>query len=326
MNALVSAANAPPATVASLAHKARDYAAASKAANTIRAYRSDWADFTSWAAAMGVDPLPAFAATVALYLTDRAETLTVATLGRRLATIRAAHKAADLPIPAGAALDATWAGIRRAHGRPSTPKAAMTIDPLRAAIDATPDTLQGLRDRALILLGFGGALRRSEICAMELDAKGAGAVRVRVVAGGLEIVLDRSKGDQLGHGQTVAVARGRNAATCPVRALEAWISAAGIISGPIFRAVDRWGHVSDQAMTGQAVANVVKAAAGRAGLDPTDFAGHSLRSGCATSAAAGGAAAPRLMGHLRHAKYETTAKYVRRAEAFRDNVATAAGL
>jgi hypothetical protein len=121
--------------------------------------------------------------------------------------------------------------------------------------------------------------------------------------------------------EAVVVAKGRSASTCPVRALEAWIAAAGVTSDPIFRAVDRWGHVSDQAMTGQAVANVVKAAAARVGLDPADFAGHSLRSGCATAAAA-----PRLMGHLRHAKYETTAKYVRRAEAFRDSVATAAGL
>jgi site-specific recombinase XerD len=314
------------AAVEQLAHQAATYASGAMSANTARAYRSDFADFQAWCDQLGVSALPAAASTVALYLTARASSLTVATLGRRLAAIRTAHTLANLDVPAGGELKATWAGIRRAHGRPGAPKAALVMGDVREVIAATPDTLQGLRDRALLLIGFGGALRRSELASLELDARGAGPVRVRFVDGGLEIHIDRSKGDQLGRGAVVAVPYGRNPDSCPVRALQAWLAAAGISAGPVFRAVNRWGHVSDRAITDQVVALVVKAAAARAGLDATVFAGHSLRSGCATSAAANGATAERLMGHLRHAKYETSAKYVRQVNRFANNVAAAAGI
>lgn len=309
-----------------LIERAKDYAAAGMAPNTVRAYRADWDDFAAWCSDAGQSALPAHAATVALYLTDRAGLITVATLSRRLASIRSAHRQAGEAAPASFALDQVWAGIRRAHGRPARPKRAMMVSDVRACIQSTPDTLAGKRDRAMILIGFAGALRRSELTAIELEGEGAGPVRVRFVAAGVEILIDRSKGDQTGEGAVVGIPYGMNPETCPVLALQSWIAAAGITTGPVFRSINRWGQVG-ASLSPNMVARIVKAGAGRIGLDPHAFAGHSLRSGLATSAALSGQAdALTIQRHLRHAKGDTTARYIRDGERFRVNAAAAAGL
>lgn len=312
--------------LAALVETAGAYAAQATAANTSRAYAADWADFTAFCAEIGAKPLPASGHLVAVYLTRRADTLTTSTLERRLAGIRAAHKAAGEPMPTGPELAMTWKGIKRAHGRPPEQKRALVADDMRRVLASTPSNLAGLRDRALLLIGFGAALRRSELAALQLDAKGVQGVRVRIVSGGLEIHLDRAKGDQEGRGAVVAIPHGQTADTCAVRALRAWLDAAGIEAGPVFRSVSRWGKVSDDAMTPFAVAGVVKAAAERVGLDPADFAGHSLRAGLATSAAAADAPAELIMGHMRHKKFETTRRYIRQGEQFKRNAAGMVGL
>jgi hypothetical protein len=169
-------------------------------------------------------------------------------------------------------------------------------------------------------------LRRSELTAIELEGEGAGPVRVRLVAGGLEIMIDRSKGDQTGEGAVVGIPFGMNPETCPVIALQAWLEASGITSGPVFRSINRWGGMGPS-LSANMVARIVKAGAGRIGLDPKAFAGHSLRSGLATSAALSGQAdALTIQRHLRHAKGDTTARYIRDGERFRVNAAAAAGL
>lgn len=315
------------ATALALVERARDYAAAGMAGNTQRAYRADWADFTAWCDETGVQALPAAASTLSLYLTDRAGLVAVATLARRMAAIRAAHRQAGEAVPASFALEQVWSGIRRAHGRPARPKRAMLLADVRLAVQAAPDTLAGLRDRAMILVGFAGALRRSELVAIELEGEDAGPVRVRFVAGGAEILIDRSKADQLGEGAVVGIPYGVNSETCPVLALRAWLEAAAITAGPVFRAIDRWGHVRPAGLTPNVVARIVKDGAARIGLDPAAFAGHSLRSGLATSAALSGKAdALTIQRHLRHAKGDTTARYIRDGERFRMNAASMAGL
>jgi site-specific recombinase XerD len=315
-----------PAHVAQLAESARDYADAGMAANTRRAYAGDWRDFDGWCADMGVTSLPASAETVALYLTDRATSVSVATLGRRLAAIRTAHKTADAPVPTSGALTQVWAGIRRSHGRPPAPKRAMLLDDVRKAVQAMPNTLAGKRDRALLLVGFGGGLRRSELAAIEIEGPDAGPVRLRFVGGGLEIHLHRSKADQEGRGAVVAIPHGSRLDSCPVQAVKAWLADATIKAGPVFRGVDRWGTVGGTAITPYAVALVVKAAAERIGLDAEAFAGHSLRAGLATSAAANDAPAHVIMQHMRHARFETTKRYIREGERFTRNAASMAGL
>jgi len=315
-----------PAHVVELAHQARDYADAGMADNTRRAYAADWRDFEGWCAEAGVCSLPASPEAVALYLTARASTVTVATLGRRLAAIRTAHKQADAPVPASGALTQVWAGIRRQHGRPAAPKRAMMLDDVRRAVQAMPNTLTGKRDRALLLVGFAGGLRRSELAAIELEGPDAGPVRLRFVGGGMEIHLHRSKADQEGRGAVVAIPHGSRLDTCPVQAVKVWLAEAGIKAGPVFRGVDRWSKVGDKAITPHAVALVVKAAAERIGLDADAFAGHSLRSGLATSAAAADTPAHLIMEHMRHARFETTKRYIREGERFTRNAASMAGL
>ena len=309
-----------------LANQARDYADASRADNTIRAYASDWNDFTTWCDGAGAEPLPASPATVALYLTDRAATLSVATLMRRRAAIAAAHKACDMAPPQSADLSRVWQGITRAHGRPPIPKQALGTDALRKALAACPDSLAGLRNRALLLVGFGGGLRRSEIAAMALDGTPDATVIVRLSPAGLDIHLLRSKGDQHGKGAVVSIPPGARSDTCPLAAMTAWIDAAGITTGPVFRQIKKGGLMTDQGLSPEAVASVVKDAAERIGLDPALFGGHSLRSGLATSAAAHDAPGHVIMQHLRHKKFETTERYIRAGNRFMRNAATFAGL
>jgi site-specific recombinase XerD len=306
--------------------RARDYARASKSANTRRAYASDWRDFETWCRETGRAALAASASTLALYLTERAKGLSVATLARRLASIRAVYAALGRAPPTGQPLDAVWAGIRRTHGRPPRAKRAICVPELRAMVRSLPDTPLGLRNKALLLVGFAGALRRSELAALELDGPGTGPVRARFVAPGIEILLDRSKGDQLGAGAVVAVPHGSFPDTCPVVALEAWIDRAGIAEGPIFRAIDRVGRVAGHAIADQTVALVVKAAARRLGVSDADLSGHSLRAGLATSAAENDAPAHVIMAHMRHASFDTTQRYIRSVDRFRRNAARIAGL
>jgi integrase len=129
------------------------------------------AGFASWCASVGLTALPAEATTVALYLTARARSHAVSTLALHLAAIAASHQAAGLPPPAHPDLDRVWAGIRRTHGRPPRKKRALVVEDLRRALAKLPATLTGIRDRALILVGFAGALRRSELAALTLDGE-----------------------------------------------------------------------------------------------------------------------------------------------------------
>ena len=218
------------APLASIIEKARAYGEAAKAPNTRRAYASDWQHFVAWCNEHGLTSLPAPTGTVAAYLTAHADTLKVSTLGRRLAAIRAAH------LYAGKTLDLTsqafrdvWAGIRREHGtRPIRKRALVTAD-LRSVIAALPDNLLGKRDRALLLIGFASAMRRSELASLVIgDCPGH---RVTFTDNGLLIELGRSKSDQEGSGVIIGVPFGSRVLTCPVRALRAWLEAACITSG-----------------------------------------------------------------------------------------------
>jgi site-specific recombinase XerD len=174
------------------------------------------------------------------------------------------------------------------------------------------DGLKAIRDRALLLLGFAGAFRRSELVAVNVeDLEEADA--------GLKVIIRRSKTDQEGQGATIAILKGSVA--CPVAAAKAWLEAAQIATGSIFRRIRKGGAVGDR-LTAQSVAHIVKAHAERAGLDPTLFAGHSLRAGFLTSAAAKGASIFKMMDQSRHRSADTLKGYVREAEPFQDHAGT----
>jgi integrase len=209
--------------------------------------------------------------------------LKAATIARRLVVISQAHRAADLPSPTTSSLvRRTHAGIRRAIGTAQVAKAPAVVSDLKRMLAKLPGTRVGLRDRALLLLGFAGAFRRSELVGLDVSD-------LELSSAGLAITLRKSKTDQEGGSRRLGIPYGSLAATCPVRSLQAWLETARISDGPVFRALDKFQRVQPGRLSGKAVARIVKRRAAAVGLDPSRYAGHSLRAGLATSAAAGGA-------------------------------------
>lgn len=303
--------------LARLVEEARAYVRHAKSENTRRAYLSDWEDFQAWCQDHSVSPCPAAAQTVALYLTDRARTRKPATLGRRLAAISSYHQAAGQLSPtASVEVRIVLSGIRRKKGTARVRKKPFPVPDLTSAVLKMPDTLLGLRNRALLLIGFAGALRRSELVALRWD-------QLELVGGqgGLKITIEKSKTDQEGEGRAVGIPFGGNPATCPVRAMEAWRQASGLTTGPVFRVVGRAGKVMDERLSDKAVARLVKQAAKAAGLNPQEFSAHSLRAGLATAAAAAGASERSIMQQTGHRDLKTAGTYIRDGSLFRDNAA-----
>ena len=197
-------------------------------------------------------------------------------------------------------------------------------------IAAQPDTLAGLRNRALLLLGFAGALRRSELVGLDVED-------LDFTSAGLVVTLRRSKTDQDGDGRKLGVPYGGRLETCPVRTSQSWLSAAAITTGPMFREItkadrilnpytDKKGRQRGVRLGDKAVALIVKRAAQEAGLDPTRYAGHSLRAGLATSAAAAGASERAIMATTGHRSVQMVRRYIRSGELFRENAAATVGL
>ena len=303
-----------PATLAPDLDRAAELALQEKAAATRRAYGSDFRIFEVWCQTRAVRALPANPEVVAAFLAHDAETGSrLSTLGRRVAAIRYAHKLAGHVTPTDdERVKATMRGIRRSLGTASQKKAPATADRIVAMARAADDSLKGLRDRALLLVGFAGAFRRSELVALNIED-------LEETDLGFEVTIRHSKTDQEGAGQTVAIMNG--SAACPVAALRAWITASGIASGAIFRSVRKGGKVGDR-LTAQSVADIVKIYAKCVGLDPALFAGHSLRAGFLTSAAKRGASIFKMMDQSRHKSVETLRGYVRDAELFKDHAGT----
>jgi site-specific recombinase XerD len=301
-----------PAALGPELEEAASYARAEKAEATRRAYKSDFARFRDWCEAKNVPALPASPAAVAAFLAAEATRGTkVATISRRLAAIRYAHKLAGHEPPTNVeAVKVTLRGIRRTAGSAPARKAPATADKVLAMVAKANTDLKGLRDRALLLLGFAGAFRRSELTALNL-------ADLEFCKSGLRVTVRKSKTDQDGLGVTIAIARGSIA--CPVDAVRAWVKAADIVDGPLFRPVTRAANISERRLSARAVAELVKCYARRAGLKAADFSGHSLRSGFLTSAAAQGASIFKMMDVSRHKSVDTLRSYVRDAEMFRDH-------
>ena len=268
--------------------------------------------FAAWCAKHGAVALPALPEIVAAFLTDEAaREIKASTIGRRAAAICHAHRmAGHAPPTVDDRVKATMAGIRRTIGTGQTKKAAATADRIMAMVGQPEQTLAALRDRALLLLGFAAALRRSELVALDVGD-------IEEVPEGLRVTIRGSKTDQDRAGAVVAVPRGSIA--CPVAALNAWLDAAGITEGPLFRPINKSDKVGTDRLTAQSVALIVKAAARRAGLDPQQFSAHSLRAGWITSAAKRRASIPKIMDVSRHKSIDTLLGYVRDAELFRDH-------
>lgn len=309
-------------TLARLADETRGFLAAAKAASTRRAYRADWNHFESWCRSHSLSALPAVAGTVALYITDLASTYKPATLRRRLTVINRAHQAAGHPSPATMQeplVSETLKGIRRTLGTAQFGKQPLLTEQIRAMIQALPGNLQGKRDRAMLLMGFAGGFRRSELAALRV-------ADVAVEKDGLLVSLQRSKTDQEGQGRKVGLPYGSNPETCPVRAYVDWRRAARLTEGAVFREIDRHGRLKDNALHRDSVGLIVKRAATRAGLNAAEYAGHSLRAGLATQAYLNGANEVSIMKQTGHRSFATVRKYIRDVSMFRDNPAEKLGL
>ena len=314
MNAIVpvSSEAALPAALAPDLTRAAELAREEKAASTRRAYRSDFRIFQAWCEDRGVSSLPAAAETVAAFLASDVEAGSrPSTLGRRVSAIRYAHKLAGHPPPTDdERVKATMRGIRRTVGTAPRKKTPATAERIVAMALATGADMKGLRDRAVLLVGFAGAFRRSELVALNVEDLAESEQ-------GFKVIIRHSKTDQEGVGQTIAIiARQRGLPRDGARRRGS--TAAGIIAGPIFRSVKKGGAVAGR-LPAQSVADIVKTYAERVGLDPTLFAAHSMRSGFLTSAAKRGASIFKMMDQSRHRSVETLRGYVRDAEIFKEH-------
>jgi len=300
--------------------RAQEYAAAASSPRTSARYAVEWRAFALWCRAQRHAFLPASGPTVAAYLSALADKgRKVAGIELALVAISQTHKLAGHESPRKhAAVERVRKGIRRTLGTAQNVRAPLLVGELRRCVEAMGQTPVEIRDRALLLLGFAAAMRRSELCALDL-------ADVTFRPEGLAVILRRSKTDQEGAGRAVAVRPGSHPSTCPIAALRAWLALRGAAAGPLFLSVDRWGHLG-QRLSGHDVARLVKRRATAAGLDPAKLSGHSLRSGLATSAAKAGKSERSIMATTGHSSVTMVRRYIRDADLFADVASDGIGL
>jgi integrase len=303
-----------------IANRASEFSRQAKASNTIRAYRADWSHFMAWCQSHGQASLPASPDCVALYVADLAGTHKAASITRRLSAISQAHQMIPVESPTKSAkVRLVMAGIRRTMGTAADAKAPVLVEDLKRMIARLPENLLGMRDRALLLVGFCGAFRRSELVA--LDVADASFTRE-----GLVLTIRRSKTDQEAEGRKIGIPYASHIETCPIRALQDWLEKSHITEGPIFRPVDRHGKMASARLSARSVAGVVKRRVAAVGLNATEFAGHSLRSGLCTSAAMAGASERAIMAQTGHRSEKMVRRYIRDGSLWRENAVAVVGL
>lgn len=319
-----------------LVETARAYAEQSASENTLKAYSKDWAHFTRWCRMKGAEPLPPSAEMIGLYLADLAApsdgspALTVSTIDRRLSGLTWNYAQRGFALGRKDRHIATvLAGIKRKHARPPVQKEAILPEDILAMVATLPFDLRGLRDRVILLLGYAGGLRRSEIVSLDVgkDDTPDGKGWIEILEGGALLMLNAKTG-----WREVEIGRGSSEQTCPVHALEQWLRYAKIDFGPIFLRTSRDGKRTVEArLNDRHVARLIKKTVLAAGLRPelpeaerlALFSGHSLRAGLASSAEVD---ERYVQKHLGHASAEMTRRYQRRRDRFRVNLTKAAGL
>ena len=323
-------------TLDRLVETARDYARQAASDNTLKAYATDWTHFARWCRMRGADPLPSSPQLIGLYIADlaapagKAPALSVSSIERRLSGLTWGYAQRGERLDRKDRHIATvLAGIRRKHARPPAQKEAILPEDLRDMLATLPHDLRGLRDRAILLIGFAGGLRRSEIVSLDHgkdDTPDSGGW-VEMLEGGVLLTLRGKTG-----WREVEIARGSSEQTCPVHALSQWFHYARIDFGPLFVAVSRNGlKATSERLSDKHVARLIKQTVENAGLRPelsqTDrlrlFSGHSLRAGLASSAEVDERYVQKQLGH---ASAEMTRRYQRRRDRFRVNLTKAAGL
>lgn len=290
-----------------LTEEIRAYVRESLSSNTQTAYLSDLNHYESWG---GCIPSPP--EMVAEYIVAHADILSVATLARRLAAISKAHRSHALATPTSTELvKSTVRGLRRIKGTVQRQAQPLIKEDLIMALEATGERLKDVRDRALLLVGFAGGFRRSELV-------GLACTDVEAVRQGIIVHLRRSKTDQNGKGRKIGIPRARGR-WCPVSALEQWLDRSGIIEGALFRPIDRHHRIGMKPLSGEAVCLIVRERVRSAGINPAGYSGHSLRAGLATSAAQAGVSSWKIRQQTGHASDAMLARYIRDGELFIGN-------
>jgi integrase len=303
----------PPLTFKAARSLARSqsYQSAADAASTLRAYKADLANFKVWCIERHLSPMPSTPEVVGAYLADTGRGYALSTLRRRVAAIARAHRMTKQPLDTRhPAIRETLRGIARTHGEPPRRSAALTTDDVKRLLDVCGDEMAGLRDKALFLVCFAGALRRSELVGLDVE-------HVTWGPEGARVLITRSKTDKEGAGAEIGITQGCDRASCPVAALKTWLTTAEITSGPIFRKVDRWGAVHAGRLDPDAVRQILKKRSAAAGISGTiwePITPHGMRAGFVTTAYKNGVPDEEIMGHTRHRSLTTMRTYVRRAK------------
>ena len=297
----------------------REALANAKAITTKRAYQSDWRIWLTWCDEHGHIPVPADPVVVAEFLTAESKTFKISTVTRRSAALATLHRLAGFDSPCRHPLvTETLNGLRRMNAtEPVRKSKAMTGEALKEIVTGkktSNNEIKLLRDRALLLIGYSAAMRRSELVLIEYE-------HITRVKQGIEILIPYSKTDQLGEGIVKRIPYGLRKTTCPIRALEAWLEASGIEEAWVFRPVTKSGKVQERPLSDRAIATIVKQHAIAAGIDGSlEMAGHSLRSGAATTAAVNGASLAQLLQLGSWKDTRTALRYIQQKEAW-ENVA-----
>lgn len=314
---LVAAEGAPVDEIAALAEYARQIAAKAKSANTKRAYRSQWAAYLRYCDNLGLKPLSGDPTTVALFLASlHRDGKRLSTIRSHLAAVSTAHRLAGLRLDLGhRAIDSVLEGLKREMGVRPVKEAPPLLDTaLKTFLSGFgSEGSQAWRNRCLILIGFGAALRRSEIVALDLDD-------IAISPEGLTVTLRRSKTDQKGEGQVVAIYRAADPDLCVVTALEQWLAFRGREPGPLFVRIFKGGRLAANRLSDRAIWQIIDTVAAKLGWRHHGFSPHSLRAGLITSASLKHIPLDEIMPQSRHRSYTTARKYVRNADAWRRNV------
>ena len=289
----------------------------SKAKNTLRAYKSDFKDFEVFCAMHGLNSLPSEPKIVSLYLTHLSKNSKISTLRRRLVSISMVHKLKghylDTKHPI---IVENLMGIKRVKGSIQKGKKPILINHLKSIINVINEQkiedIKKLRDKTIILVGFGGGFRRSELISVDYED-------IEFVPEGLKISIKRSKTDQFGEGMTKGLPYFTNENYCPVVNLKKWIEISKIKSGPIFRRFSKGSLLTNKRLTDQSVVLIIKDYLNLAGIENKNFAGHSLRSGFATVAAESGADERSIMAMTGHKTTQMVRRYIREANIFKNN-------
>jgi integrase len=312
---------APSAELLEILENAQGFLKTSVADSTKDIYARDWKGFVRWCDGLGLPHLPSSPDVVACYFTSLAmKDFRITTIRRHCAAIAAVHREAGYPAPTShPAIKELLRGITRQIGSPAKPVDALLSEDIKRMAAALPDTFMGARDKALILIGFAGAFRRSEIVGLNVDD-------VSNRNEGIVVLLKRSKTDQAGEGRWVGIPYGKNPDTCPVTALRRWLEISGLGEGAIFRGLDKHNHLVSDRLSCRSVGNVIKRAAKAAGLDPEKYSGHSLRSGHCTQASRAGIAEHIIAQQTGHRSLTSLKRYIRLGRIFEENSADALDL